>query len=482
MRFVSSVLAAALSVAAAAQPVVPSSSVSEGLQAQMGRWAEDAGRQAHVLEEKARAAQTADKGSVPADGMDAAVTAALEAVRSVQRQKVSPEQATTADEMARFLSIPRERERFYRWIEEALAAHPEVRNFVPDIDTRLLPAAPGTKPPQVTFVFISRSLGEAALKEIFERASGHADVTLVVPGVPKGTDVAKGIQALQALAREVNPTPNVVLDPTLFTAYGVTAVPTVVRAQPEELLSGALGQQVPLPKPKLVAVVRGLGNDTWLKRQIEAGKSGDLGQQGEVYPVSEPDLIEEMKTRFLAIDWDKKKQEALDRFWKLREFVYLPTVGNDAVREVDPSFVLANDLKDAADRVLVAAGTHVNPLERRLFTMAVVVFNPTRKNELAAVDAQLPELKKSYGRIVLLATEIDRDKGWDGFARLEDHFTAPIFLLTPDLRDLWRLTATPSFVTADNDRHVFVVREVKPHFADAGEAVKTAAETKEPQP
>ena len=63
-------------------------------------------------------------------------------------------------------------------------------------------------------------------------------------------------------------------------------------------------------------------------------------------------------------------------------------------------------------------------------------------------------------RVVYLATRLDRAAGWAGLGSVEDALDAPVYLLTPDLRERFALERVPAFVEARG--RVFVVAEVPP--------------------
>ena len=144
------------------------------------------------------------------------------------------------------------------------------------------------------------------LKDIVERHQGRNDVTLVMRGVPKGMTIHEGIQKI---ASSVEPIASVIIDPSLFREYDIKHVPAVVRVdrKPSPLSltpNGQSGRKFAL----LLAKVAGLHNDKWLMERIEAGEQGDLGIQGHLSEITEPDLIEEMKKRVASIDWEEKKK------------------------------------------------------------------------------------------------------------------------------------------------------------------------------
>jgi conjugal transfer pilus assembly protein TraW len=90
----------------------------------------------------------------------------------------------------------------------------------------------------------------------------------------------------------------------------------------------------------------------------------------------------------------------------------------------------------------------------------VVVFDPLDKKQIATLAKALPDIRKAPGvqRITYIATRFDRDKGWDSYKEITDHFDTPVYLLTPDLVSRFELEVTPSIITAKDKK--FIVREL----------------------
>ena len=63
---------------------------------------------------------------------------------------------------------------------------------------------------------------------------------------------------------------------------------------------------------------------------------------------------------------------------------------------------------------------------------------------------------------VLIATRIDKEKGWDSYKALTDRMQEHVYVLNTDVQERFEIEATPSVVTADNTKHVFVVQELEP--------------------
>ncbi len=303
------------------------------------------------------------------------------------------------------------------------------------------------KPPRL-LIFASQSLGPKGLDELLQLSATMPQATVVFRGISKDMPLGQGMLAIQALAANKQPTPHIVIDPTLFDRYHVTAVPTVV------LLNNSA--------TAVSARVSGLADPAWLMQQFERGNHGDQGIRGPVSTISEPDLIEVMKARFAAIDWEAKKQAVKERFWKMQSFHLLPLATRSQTRFIDPSVALTRDITGGDGAMIAKQGTVMNPLDMRPFTQAVVVFDPLDKKQLEWLNKTIPTLKKRPGvtRLTLIATQFEREKGWDAYTKLTDTVAAPVYLLTPDLVERFVLTVTPSIITAQGKR--FVIEEVAP--------------------
>lgn len=314
--------------------------------------------------------------------------------------------------------------------------------------------SPSDAKEEITFIFVSYSLSDDVILDILRRNAGHETSTVVMRGVPEGANLASGLKRMQDLARQVTPEPNIILDPTLFSMFSVKAVPTVVRAKRESAPQGAMPNSRGL---SLIAKVEGLHNDDWLLERIAQGQTGNLGQQGPIFPIAERDLIEVIKERVMAIDWDAKKKAAIERFWANRTFIDLPQAQVEQIREIDPSVVLTQDMTDGSGTVIHKKGDRVNPLSIMPFTSEILVFNPTREDERELIRAHLAsQTGKPYQKRIFIATAIDQNRGWAAYEELVDWLDAPLYLLTPEIQTRFHIEQTPSVVTANH--RVFKVR------------------------
>lgn len=356
-------------------------------------------------------------------------------------------------------------------LADILDANPEIYAVIPDADKKLqklrgdlFEIAPPNPLGEQTYIFVSYSLSEEVLKDIMLRHGNRSDVTIVMRGVPDGMNVPDGVKKMQLLATSVTPAASLIIDPPLFDEYDIQQVPAVVRVgrTPSKLdmnLKDPNGRRY----APMVAKVTGLHNDEWLLDQIENGERGDLGVRGDVKEIAEPNLIDEMKRRVALIDWQKKKEEALQRFWKNQKFKVYQTADVERLREIDPTILVERDLLDLAGRPIRKAGDRVNPLQIRPFTQTMLIFNPLSEKEMARVEA-FRNSHEASGKIglVLIATQMDGEASWDGYKALTDRLDSHVFMMTPDIEFQWHIEKTPVVVTADNARHVFLVRELGP--------------------
>jgi conjugal transfer pilus assembly protein TraW len=293
----------------------------------------------------------------------------------------------------------------------------------------------------VRVIFVSFSLGESVLKGIFEEASGQEDVLLVFRGPKPGQKLPGFFAELKALLKDIDPLPNIVIDPTRFQKWEVTTVPEiVVEAQGRALLR-----------------VMGVTSLDWVKSRQNAGRQGDLGRFGEVYDIAEIDLLEAIKSRLATMDGPRMRQQAIARFWQKRPFEVLPEVREDRDRFIDLTVTAPRDLLAPNGNLIIRAGHAVNPLDQLAFGLCLIVFDATQP---ALVDTvrQL-SCRDKNARVLYLATQLSRENGWEGLKSLETMLDAPVYLLTPDVRQRFQLQQVPAVVEQAGNR--IVVRERK---------------------
>lgn len=303
-----------------------------------------------------------------------------------------------------------------------------------------------------TLIFASFSLEREGLEDILELASLDEQFVVVFRGIPDGMEVAEGVRFLQDLALQYDPIPNIVIDPTLFQDHEVTSVPTILRL--EQMTTFESGGR------EVVARVTGLSDPAWLDRQIKLGDTGDLGVRGPTSEIAERDMVKVMQERVMTIDWDLKREQALERFWSKQKFQWLPPATRSRTRRLDPRVHVIEDIIGPSGEVIAEQGKIINPLDYVPFTQAIVVMNATDAREIELIQEALHGIASQPGitQVMFIASELDADKGWDSYTEVSDIFDAPIYLLTPDVKERFVLEFTPSVITSDGVD--FIVREL----------------------
>jgi conjugal transfer pilus assembly protein TraW len=264
---------------------------------------------------------------------------------------------------------------------------------------------------------------------------------LVFRGPKPGQKLPGFFAELKALLKDIEPLPNIVIDPTRFQKWEVTTVPEiVVEAQGRALLR-----------------VKGVTSLDWVKSRQNAGRQGDLGRFGEVYDIAEIDLLEAIKSRLATLDGPRLKQQAIARFWQKRPFEVLPESREDRDRTIDLTVTAPRDLIAPNGNLIVRAGHAVNPLDQMAFGLCLIVFDATQKAQVDTIRQMSCRDKNT--RVLYLATQLSRENGWEGLKSLETMLDAPVYLLTPDVRQRFQLQHVPAVVEQAGNR--IVVRERK---------------------
>ena len=157
------------------------------------------------------------------------------------------------------------------------------------------------------------------------------------------------------------------------------------------------------------------------------------------------------------MDWPQKQQQALARFWEKRHFEVLPVAQENRDRSIDLTVTAPRDVMAPNGNLIIRAGQSVNPLDKLAFGLCLIVFDATQKVQVDAVR-QL-SCRDKTARVLYLATELPRQDGWEGLKTLETTLNAPVYLLTPDVRQRFQLQKVPALVEQSGNR--VLVRERK---------------------
>lgn len=364
-------------------------------------------------------------------------------------------------------------------------------------------AYPETETKWLTTFFISESMGKEKVKALIEAYARDNTVRYVLKGFNGKGTINDGLKWLLDLILGMNPQPNILLDPELFQRYDVTVAPTMllerVDGAPAEKQSAgeqkisrtfknlgtALGlaedqsktaadqitQEVVAKKALIrrpALIVSGVTSREWAIEKAKEGAEFNQKTQGEVFEISERDIQEIAKERVAKIDWERKKEEALNRFWERQQdhYVSLPLAQESTERIVDPSIVLNRDVYGADGSVVFKAGQKFNPFDRMPFTKTVIVFNASMPKEVEAVAKLVKEEQSQNRNVLLLVTEFKSSGAYEQIKSMNDSWREPVYLLTPELKERFQIRATPTVVRADNEKKIFRVKEINLTTAD----------------
>jgi len=324
--------------------------------------------------------------------------------------------------------------------EEALAIAEEIAResgMRPDKPQREVNYAPGS-----VLICGSFSMPDETIRNLMDAAKAP-DVTFVLRGLVGDTNIRQTLDRVKTYVTEGETVPKVIIDPTLYKKYEVTAAPTLVLLREDGLPPVSVVGAVPVD---------------WLRRQassMTASTDPDLGIRAEYYDIAEADLILEMQRRVAGIDWSTKRQVAIDDFWRNKsDFIDLPVAEENREFEIDPSVRVTQDIQDADGKVLVYAGETFNPLDYIPLTKTVVVFRGTDPAQLAYATEIAGQVRAEGRGVILLTTTVDTSQGWNSIHGMEQDLRSPVYLLQADLAQRFQLQHVPSTVNSRGNRLV----------------------------
>lgn len=348
----------------------------------------------------------------------------------------------------------------------------------------------------LTTIFVSESMGENRIRELLEAYHRDPGVRFVVKGFNGKGTINDGLKWILGPALSMEPQPTVVIDPEAFRKYEISVVPamliekvTGVPKNRKDALTGKVGAVLAnlstamgMEKDSSLSMVErlmkrqnsqriertpallvsGVTNKRWAIRELKEGKKEfNRGIQGEVFEIVERDIEEIAKERLANINWEEKKQLALDRFWTTQENRYssLPLASANAERELDPTIVLTTDIYAEDGTVVLKKGARFNPFDAMPFTRTMIVFNGSQPKQVQAVEKLVAKEKEQNRRVLLIATEF-ASKPMEQIESINNNWKEPVYLLTPEIKERFDIRATPSVVRADNKRKVFKIEEI----------------------
>jgi conjugal transfer pilus assembly protein TraW len=291
-------------------------------------------------------------------------------------------------------------------------------------------------------ILVSFSLGKDALREILQNIAEEPRASAVFRGLPRDVGTREGIAMIQALAKDINPPPRILIDPTRFRKINTDRVPTIAVYDGEDLLISASG----------ITGIR------YMRARLRAGDKGDIGTRGPVTQASEPDMIELIQQRLASMDMKKYAEGARDRYWEKISHTDIPQATSARTRHIDPTVVVTADISDADGKVIVPKGKRINPLDEMAFSQRLIIFDASSKEQVMLVQT----LKRQYSdkRVTLIAARLDQATGWEGYRKLQNDLRGAVYVLTPEVQSRFQIERLPSVVESSGKE--FLVHEFPP--------------------
>ena len=290
-------------------------------------------------------------------------------------------------------------------------------------------------------VFISFSMTDGQIKDALQTAS-NAGAKVFLKGLKEGHDnILQTTKSIRMIAAGVKDPPETRFNPKAFEEFNVTQVPTIVFQDKDKVYKA-----------------RGITNLGWLKAQAKNGvEPGDLGPKGETYPVKERSIIESIEQRMANYDWEGQKEKTIKSFWSRQQFETLPAAKLDKVWFINPTVRVKSDVVNPRGDVLARAGDVINPLNVPTGQQNFLLFDATDTRQLEWASKELA--KEHTGQVVLMTSQISKEKGWDHLGALREHFQKEIFLLPKELIKRFHVTALPVLISPDMSKKVFKVEQ-----------------------
>lgn len=312
-----------------------------------------------------------------------------------------------------------------------------------------------------SLVFISASVPDGVLREMFATVANDPTLENSVVFVLRGwANEPAGMAILARHMQSLMPDhgreqANVEVNPSLFTEYKISAVPTL---EHKVLHPGTSSSQ---PASKWVQVL-GVADIGGAIAALDHGKSVE---NGPTWPISETDIVAAITARMKSYNWQHAVDQTRNSGWTGMVghlALSLPTTQTALSYSVDPSIVVTQDIVLPNGKVLAHAGDRVNPLTQFPFPWPQVygVFDATSPWQVAQAQAW----KSEYGsRLVLMSNRLPAD--FTTWVHMSESFGSQVYAFPQSLADRLGVRAVPSIVVPNGSVFDVKVIAVPPQAA-----------------
>lgn len=161
-----------------------------------------------------------------------------------------------------------------------------------------------------------------------------------------------------------------------------------------------------------------------------AGKSVTVGQ---TYPIAEPDVLDEIKSRAGVTDWRKWMIRAPASYGAFTS-ASLPRATQTRSRLFDPTYLLPDDIKDQNGKVIAPKGLPINVYTRIKVPFRYIVIGDTPEDLVWLKDVAQP---KTGDKILLASGNV---------FTVRQRTSIPVHILDPRFIERFGLQAVPAIV------------------------------------
>ncbi len=161
-----------------------------------------------------------------------------------------------------------------------------------------------------------------------------------------------------------------------------------------------------------------------------------IGTFGKVYPIAEPDALEEIEKRAGSINWQSILEKEKPEDFRPSNLVTLPRASHDRSFLVDVTYTLEFDVPDGRGGVLYPRGYRFNPLDYVPFNQTLVILDGDDPDQMAWL--QNSSLLKDSNSMILLTR--------GAFSTIGKHLGRAVFYADRRILDRFNLAAVPSVV------------------------------------
>lgn len=161
---------------------------------------------------------------------------------------------------------------------------------------------------------------------------------------------------------------------------------------------------------------------------MQPGWPADLGHTGRTWPIAERDMLDAIHERLQALQqsgWIEQKQkemqeEAINRINHPEPVSGITNVAKNNSFYYDPSIIVTETITDQEGRVIVPAGTIVNPLEKLPLTKSMLFFDGEDPKQVAWAKAWLEREPRAVP-ILVAGSYLELTRLWQRTVYFDQH-------------------------------------------------------------